>query len=76
MFKIPYFYVFIALLCFWFGSDIDIGASPYKFEDNHFSLEFPKETFREKGEAPWVDFYWNASSSEEELIEIKESVVN
>jgi len=76
MFKLFYFYPFIAFVCFWLASDVEIGASVYEFEDNHISIEFPKASFREKDEKPWVDLYWNAASSREEIIEIKETVIN
>lgn len=73
MFKIL---LFVGLASFWLASDIEIGASVHGFEDNHFSLQFPQESLREKGTEPWVDFYWNASSSREEIVDMKDAVVN
>ena len=67
--------LFVGLVSFWLASDIEIGASVYAFEDNHFSLQFPQESLREKGTDPWVDFYWNASSSREEIEDIKDSII-
>lgn len=75
MFKLFYVYPFIAFVIFWLASDVDIGASVYKFEDNHISIQFPKEKWRDKGSDPWVDIYWNADSSKDKLIEIKDTIV-
>ncbi|MDA7746827.1 hypothetical protein N8878_05790 [Psychromonas sp.] len=73
MFKLL-LYAFFGFVCFWLASDVEIGASVYKFEDNHLSLEFPKASFRDFGEAPWVDFYWNASSSKKEIVDMKKAI--
>lgn len=76
MFKLFYVYPFVAFVCFWLASDVEVGASVYAFEDNHLSIEFPKASFREAGSDPWVEFYWNASSSRDELTDMKDAVVN
>lgn len=75
MFKLFYVYPFIAFVIFWLTSDVEIGASVYKFEDNYLSLQFPKASLREAGTEPWVDFYWNADSSKEEIKDIKDAIV-
>lgn len=76
MFKLFFVYPLIAFICVWLASDVIVGASVYAFEDNHLSLEFPKESLREAGTDPWFEFYWNASSSRNEIIDIKDAVTH
>lgn len=76
MFRLFFFYPFVAFILFWLASDVDIGASVYSFEDNYIAIEFPREKFRSEDDPePWHTFYWNAESAHDELNKIKEVVV-
>lgn len=76
MFKLFFIYPVVALILFWLASDVKIGASVYKFNDNYLSIEFPKKQFRsEDNLEPWYSFYWNAESARDELKSINDAVV-
>ncbi|TEW53175.1 hypothetical protein E2R68_13545 [Psychromonas sp. RZ22] len=76
MFKLFFLYPLIILVCVWLASDVEIGASVYKFEDNYISLQFPKKSIRSAGSDPWIDFYWNAASARKDIVDIKETITN
>jgi hypothetical protein len=77
MFKVFFIYPLVALILFWLASDVDVGASLYSFDDNHISIEFPKQRFRsDENPDPWYSFYWNADSARDELNKIKDTVIN
>jgi len=77
MFKVFFIYPLVAFVLFWLASDVDIGASLYAFDDNHISIEFPKQSLRSaESPEPWYSFYWNADSARDELNKIKDTVIN
>ncbi|MEH6454519.1 MAG: hypothetical protein V7782_15935 [Psychromonas sp.] len=77
MFKLLFLYPAIALIVFWLASDVDVNASLYAFDDNHISIEFPKQSLRSsENPDPWYSFYWNADSARDGLNQIKDTVVN
>ena len=77
MFKLLFVYPAIILICLWLTSDVKIGASVYAFEDNHISIEFPKESLRsDDNPDAWYSFYWNMESARDGLNEIKNTVVD
>jgi hypothetical protein len=76
MFKLFFVYPFVAFILFWLASDVEVGASLYSFDDNYLSIEFPKESLRsQESPEPWLTFYWNAESAQDELKNIKNMVV-
>lgn len=76
MFKLFFVYPLVLAILLWLASDIEIGASVYTFDDNHISIEFPKQKFRsEENPDPWYSFYWNAQSARDELQKINDAVV-
>jgi len=76
MFKLFFVYPLIALIVFWLASDVDIAASVYSLDDNHISIEFPKEKIRSADNPqPWFTFYWNAESARDGLKAINDAVV-
>jgi hypothetical protein len=76
MFKVFFIYPLAAFILFWLASDVEVGASLYSFDDNHLSIEFPKQSLRSaENQEPWYSFYWNADSARDELIEIKDAVI-
>ena len=77
MFKLFFVYPIIILIGLWLASDVEIGASVYAFEDNHISIEFPKEALRsDDNPDPWYSFYWNMESARDGLNDIKDAVVD
>lgn len=74
MFKLFFLYPIIAFIVFWVSSDVDINASLYAFDENHISIEFPKQSLRSSD--PWFSFYWNADSAKDGLNQLKDSVIN
>ncbi|MDN2664927.1 hypothetical protein [Psychromonas sp. 14N.309.X.WAT.B.A12] len=74
MFKLFVLYPFIALVCIWLSSDVEVDTSIYKLDDNSVSIEFPKARFRETGTEPWFTFYWQVDHEaqfSETLIELE-----
>lgn len=75
MFKLFFIYPVILLIVVWLASDVEVGASPYAIDDNHISIEFPKQSFRsEENPDPWFSFYWNAESARDDLQDISDAV--
>lgn len=76
MFKLFFVYPLIILIICWLASDVKIGASVYSFQDNHISIEFPKEKLRSaENPDPWYSFYWNGESARDDLKKINDAVV-